>query len=81
MGALFSGILQQSAPTPTQHQSGWYHNLELRSSSIKELRCLRTRVAETLQARRANDELSITAELAPLDAEIRRRELAPGPVQ
>ena len=72
MGSLFS---REPAFSPTTHEPGFFHNMKLNESSIKELRSLRLKLKITYVERHLTDD-QITAELAPLVAEIAKRESA-----
>ena len=76
MGILFSA----HSPTPPESAPGFFFNLKLHDSSIKELRSLRTKTATALRAQGRNDAYVATT-LAVLDDEIARRETGLDPIQ
>ena len=73
MGSLLLSRTSKPVVTPTTHEPGFFHNIKLNNLSIKELRSQRTRL-EAKMKHLTDDQ--IAAELAPLVAEIAKRESA-----
>ena len=69
MGGWFSTANEAS----TVHEDGYFYNLRLNNSTIKELHTLRTTLQTTF-ADRGDLQQKIDDELAPLYAEIEKRE-------